>query len=450
MPVRFALQPIMAASLAIAFQAGHAQPARAADATADFAPLADHHQHLLSPAAAARVNRPLLPEIKVPASIAQILKHRADDTSDAAKLAPLYTRDALMLGATGKGGWVRGRDKVAQLVPMVFIYPGYRLMPVAYREHAGRAEVEGYFARGEAPAIRYPGYFSLVLEKQPKGNWLISKEFGAFPGPVIEPVEDGAALIKMLDDAHIGRAIVFSDAYFFDDITVTDPDPYPQVRAENDWTAEQVRKSAGRLVAFCSFNPLKDYAATELRRCAAMPEFKGIKLHFGSSGVSLRNPEHLAKIKAIYALANELGLPVVAHLANAPEYGRLDSELFLNEVLPSAPNVPVIVAHLWGGSDYKDDALAVYADAVSAGDPRTKNLYFDVAQVSLGNKPPTVLRRIAERIRQIGISRILYGSDGARMGGLPPAEMWQDFRSRVPLTEAELRAIANNVLPMRP
>ena len=116
MPFRFALQLIMAASLAIASQAGHAQPVRAAVATADFAPLVDHHQHLLSPAAAARVNRPLLPEIKVPASIAQILKQRADDTSDAAKLAPLYTRDALMLGATGKGGWVRGRDKVAQII----------------------------------------------------------------------------------------------------------------------------------------------------------------------------------------------------------------------------------------------------------------------------------------------------------------------------------------------
>jgi len=45
-----------------------------------------------------------------------------------------------------------------------------------------------------------------------------------------------------------------------------------------------------------------------------------------------------------------------------------------------------------------------YADAVAAGDPRTANLYFDLAEVALaaGDSPET-LQSIATRMRQIGL-----------------------------------------------
>jgi hypothetical protein len=53
---------------------------------------------------------------------------------------------------------------------------------------------------------------------------------------------------------------------------------------------------------------------------------------------------------------------------------------------------------------------------------------------------------IAARIREIGVDRIVYGSDGAAGGNLAPREAWATFR-QLPLTEAEFKAIANNIAP---
>jgi hypothetical protein len=51
---------------------------------------------------------------------------------------------------------------------------------------------------------------------------------------------------------------------------------------------------------------------------------------------------------------------------------------------------------------------------------------------------------IASRIRQVGASRILYGSDLGPPGGSIRSG-WEIFRNRTPLTAAELAAIAGNV-----
>ena len=59
----------------------------------------------------------------------------------------------------------------------------------------------------------------------------------------------------------------------------------------------------------------------------------------------------------------------------------------------------------------------------------------------------TALQRIADRMRQIGMSRILYGSDGPETEAKAPREAWALFRSALPLTDAEVRAIAANLAP---
>jgi hypothetical protein len=53
---------------------------------------------------------------------------------------------------------------------------------------------------------------------------------------------------------------------------------------------------------------------------------------------------------------------------------------------------------------------------------------------------------IAKRVREIGVARVLFGSDGYFGGGVMPAQAWADFRS-LPLSEAEFRTIENNVTP---
>ena len=49
-------------------------------------------------------------------------------------------------------------------------------------------------------------------------------------------------------------------------------------------------------------------------------------------------------------------------------------------------------------------------------------------------------------IRQIGVDRILYGSDAAVQDNPRPREGWALFR-RLPLTDDEFERIAKNVAP---
>jgi predicted TIM-barrel fold metal-dependent hydrolase len=221
-------------------------------------------------------------------------------------------------------------------------------------------------------------------------------------------------------------------------------DEYASVRVENDWTAKEAARFPDRLVAFCSFNPLKDYALEEIDRCAKIPQVRGIKLHAGNSRVDMLNPDHVEKLRRVFARANERRLAIVIHLWTEGDYGRKQAEAFLNKVLPAAPDIPVQIAHFAGGGPgYTDEALEVYADAIAANDPRTKNLYFDIATVA-DEQSPQVLKTFAKRIRQVGLRRVLFGTD---LG--PPAarQSWLTFRTTVPLTDDEFKTIASNVAP---
>src|SRR5262245_27746881 len=89
-------------------------------------------------------------------------------------------------------------------------------------------------------------------------------------------------LVELLDAAGIKRALVLSMAYTWGKASRAPVEnEYEQVKAENDWTAQQVAQYPDRLRAFCSFNPLKSYALEELERCSKNPQLHyGLKLHF--------------------------------------------------------------------------------------------------------------------------------------------------------------------------
>jgi predicted TIM-barrel fold metal-dependent hydrolase len=139
----------------------------------------------------------------------------------------------------------------------------------------------------------------------------------------------------------------------------------------------------------------------------------------------------------------------VVHLWTTGKYGREHAESFLKQILPAAPDIPVQIAHLSasGPGYHSDDALEVYADAAVAGDARMKNVYFDVASMVLKDTPPATLELVAKRLRQLGMKRILWGTDYVPGGhNVSPKDAWEAFR-RLPLTEEEFRTIAQNVAP---
>ena len=262
-------------------------------------------------------------------------------------------------------------------------------------------------------------------------------------------------VIALLDSAGIRHALVLSVAYTWGKASRASVDgEYDHVKAENDWTAQQVSQYPDRLRAFCSFNPLKPYALDELTRCHDNPQLRhGVKLHFGNSDVDLANPENVSKAKRVFEAANRYGMSIVVHMRTSLDlrrrYGADAARVFLNELLSAAPDVPVQIAHLAGSGGYDsttDSALSVFADAIARHDPRMKNVWFDATTVVRRGMSPDDLQRIAARIRQLDVERVLYGSDAATSPLAYPKAGWEAFL-RLPLTEAEFAVIANNVAP---
>jgi predicted TIM-barrel fold metal-dependent hydrolase len=258
-------------------------------------------------------------------------------------------------------------------------------------------------------------------------------------------------LVQHLDDAGIKRAVVLSTAYSFSNPARKVQNDYGFVRADNDWTAAEVAQYPDRLIGFCGLNPVKDYALDELARCARNPSLaRGLKLHFGNSFVEYHNPQHIEQVKRVFRAANGYGMAIVVHMrANTSQkMGREEALIFLNELLPAAPDVPVQVAHMGGAGGVEpsvfDGVLDVFVEAIAKGDPRTKRLWFDVTSVALDLTPENA-QRIVARIRQLGVQRMLYGSDAATPANLPRTA-WGAFRE-LPLTDAEFRSIENNVAP---
>ncbi len=263
------------------------------------------------------------------------------------------------------------------------------------------------------------------------------------------PERNGQALVRELDAAGVQRAVVLSVGYSFADERKKLPNPDSLTRAENDWTSREVAGSGGRLIGFCSANPMRPAALQELERCLSLPGMVGIKQHMGNGGVTLRDTAHLRRMQEVFALVQRRRAPVLVHMRarGGANYGAEDARLLLSRVVPSAPDIEIVVAHLGSsGPGYpaqNDEVMAAFGDAAERNDPAMRNIYFDAATNVTADVTPEAAALVAKRIRQVGAQRILYGSDLTPPGG-GIRQGWEIFRSKVPLTDAEIRQIADN------
>lgn len=275
---------------------------------------------------------------------------------------------------------------------------------------------------------------------------LVSSAFA----PIVKfPVRDAAALVKELDAAGIEKAVVLSVGYSYGDERKKLPDPDGLTRAENDWTSAEVSKYRSRLVGFCSANPLRPAALEELDRCLGLPNMTGIKVHLGNAGITLRDPAHLARIQELFALAQRRSAPILIHMRarGGTDYGAEDARLLLEKVVPHAPDVEIVVAHLGASSPgypaQNDEVMAVFAEAAARQEPRMEHLFVDVSANVSEELTPADAALVVQRIRQLGAHRILYGSDLSVPGGTI-RRGWEIFRTKLPLTEDELQQIMSN------
>lgn len=170
--------------------------------------------------------------------------------------------------------------------------------------------------------------------------------------------------------------------------------------------------------------------------------------------MDLENSEHVVKLREVFRVANANRMAiVVVHMrpsvTRSRPYGATQAAAFINDVLPAAPDAPVQIAHLAGAGGYDDpavdQALAVFVAAIARADARMAHVYFDASGVAGIGQWMDRVSLIASRIRQLGVGRVLYGSDGTS-DLLRPKDAWAAFR-QMPLSDAEFRTIESNVAP---
>ncbi len=278
----------------------------------------------------------------------------------------------------------------------------------------------------------------------------------------LEGATGASDILTRLDAAGVRYGVLLSVAYFFGAPDVEFENEQARVRSENRYVGDQAAVAPDRLVAFCSVNPLAEYAMEEVRWCGENESITGLKLHLANSDVDLRKAEHVDVLREIAELANDLGLPVVAHIyTRHPEYGYEDAEVFISEILPVLTDVPVQVAHLGGPGPFRDAAASAsqaFVDAFEEKPEVLSNVYFDLAEVLIpaerAGDDEEVRQAIesmnaaaVEQIRALGPERILYGSDW--IFDRETSE-YVDVVSNVPLPEDLLNKIASNRAPYLP
>jgi predicted TIM-barrel fold metal-dependent hydrolase len=309
-----------------------------------------------------------------------------------------------------------------------------------------------------------------VMEKAMRVTGQRSETAPAIPRP------EAHDAIEALDSAGLTIGLVISGGYIWGSpmlpavLGTEVEDERERVRTENLYLADQVAPYRHRLVGACSVNPLADYAPEEVAFCDADERIGAFKVHLANAGMDFTDPDHVRRLRAVFEALEHANLPVVVHLRNRGDgYGAEDARIFIREVLAAAPGLPVQIAHMAGWADYDDAthaAMGAFVEAFANGTLDPGRFTFGLAVVVRdpdGTAADTArLRRmsdqnvrLAERIREIGLERIVYSTDWPFW---PPGEDVVRgiarnrtlLREALPLTSAEMERIFANRGPMFP
>lgn len=408
-------------------------------------PLIDAHQHMMGPAAMSTLRREASPPaVSVPPPVAALLRARESGV-DEASFATLFTADAQVY-AEEQGRWWTGRARILDSLDN-FGSPG-TFVPTSYAAD-GNA---GYVAGVLRPASGEDSHnFLLGIRKDADGRWRIASEMKQrIMPPVYAPSIDAEDIVAALDDAGIRYATVLSTAYWFGDPDKAIPREAQMAgtRAENDWVIAQARRFPDRLIPFCGVNPVADYAVAEMERCAGLG-IRGMKVHRNSKFDPAR-PADREALRRFFGAANRLGLAIVIHL-------RGDPQDYIDHVFPEAPDIPIQVAHM--GSGWAN--ARTFAEAIEAGRPGTRNLWFDWTQALpieglwgygpseglSGTVSAEAKAQVVGIMRRLGLGRILFGTDMPLAWNPSPRDWWRRTILTLPLTDAEIADIADNLPP---
>lgn len=181
-----------------------------------------------------------------------------------------------------------------------------------------------------------------------------------------------------------------------------------RVQAFNRWACD-FGNARPRLIPFVMADPVLfgDALIDEVEACIELGA-RGLKVHPGICG---HLPDHPSMLP-VYDRCQELDLPILTDTGGDPDREVSPYGMPVNwvPVLKQFPRLRLIMAHFPG--EYWDQRIAI------AQEFRRDNLVFDTAGGFVdGQHPPRNHRELlgvhaARLFRQVGVDRILFGSDG--------------------------------------
>lgn len=327
---------------------------------------------------------------------------------------------------------------VAMAVPTLFQQQQTPSLPFAVADH--HMHVQG---------SQLTKLLNNVAKKHPE-------EFEGMSQELLKKRTTNTALID-LDSVHVKYGVLLSEAYMFASpimhFNLNDEQILKYTRQENLYNVDTARASGGRLIAFVGIDPLASNAISELRYWAHVGGADGVKLHLANSAFNPKLDADVEKLKYFFDEARLLKMPLIVHVRHTKNYTAEDIQIFLDEVLPHAGDLPVQIAHAggWGGLDNDTlTALSEYAGAIRHHKVGTRNIFFDLALVVMHDGTDSkLLERLVLLMREIGLNRFVLGSDWPAM--YTTEKYYSLLEGELPLTRDEWLVILCNRAPwLRP
>lgn len=222
------------------------------------------------------------------------------------------------------------------------------------------------------------------------------------------------------------------------------------VENENSYVAASRDKYPKKISAFCSVDPLRDYASEELNRCRSKLKMDGVKLHHNANQVYLTVPAHLEKVKKVFEFAAKYRIPILMHFDNGHRrFGGPDVKLLIDSILDDLPPVNLRIAHFGtsGGFNPRTKAVIDAFREQFRNNPRLRKhmITFDISAVALDRDSEGVRRltdgefeELAIYVRRLGFERITFATDYPLY---TPAEYLKILQTRLKLSEVETKLL---------
>lgn len=201
----------------------------------------------------------------------------------------------------------------------------------------------------------------------------------------------GEGLIRHLEEAGFDKAMV---------LALADRDmSTEQADAHNEYVADQVKRSAGKLFAFCCVKPDDPKAVYKVRKYIEEYGFVGLKVHPLMQEIRM-NDERLFPL---YEIMQQYRLPVLFHVSGMNIAGYRDlfaDPLDVDDVANNYPDLPIIMAHM--GRIKYDEAITMMR--------KHKNVYGDIS--ILFSRDKRMVTKPAEMVME---RTILWGASTEKL-----------------------------------